>query len=172
MPCGCGDKPLVNCSPCVTPPCNNGDLCPETFSAGCVVYTGDNIVDANGGVIVAKGDRVDAILQKLILFFVNPGCAYPSSPCQSVLGLQSSQITATTASFKWLPIQTATQYQLEYHASNSTTWLVNPAIGNSAAPMDNIGILTPNTTYYIRVNSTCPSGMCTSLTISITTPAS
>ena len=46
-PCGCSDQALTTQAPCETGTlaCPTPDPCPETFRAGCVVYTGDTIVD-------------------------------------------------------------------------------------------------------------------------------
>ncbi len=164
--CGCSDLPLSTCMPCTPPVCGNGDPCPETFSSGCAVYTGDSIMDLN----ILKGDRVDTIIQKLALLITNPGCAYPTSPCMSVLGLQSVNITATTASLKWLTVPIATSYQVEYRATTSVTWLLNPVVLNSANPIDLIGVLLPNTSYFVRVRTICGTS-CYSLTILIKTLA-
>lgn len=167
VPCGCNDTPLHLCAPCTLPLCPNGDPCPETFSAGCVVYTGDTIVDLG----IVKGQRLDSIVQLLALLATNPGCAYPTSPCQSALGLQSTTITATTISLKWFSVLVATGgYQTEYRATTTGTWTLNPIVPQSANPTDLIGGLTAATSYYIRVKSICTSS-CYSLTILVTTPA-
>lgn len=164
VPCGCEDKPITTCLPCMTLPCNNGDQCPETFSAGCVVYTGDTIVDLN----IQKGDRLDSIIQKMALLATNPGCAYPTSPCQSVLGLQTTSIYASVASLKWFAVSGATGYQVQYKVFGTSAWSINPVTTNL---YDNIGPLTPNTTYWVNVISFCGSNACQSLTIQFTTPA-
>lgn len=167
VPCGCSDLPLQLCAPCTVPLCGNGDPCPETFSAGCVVYTGDTIVDLG----IMKGQRLDSIVQLFALLATNPGCAYPTSPCQSVLGVQSTTLTATTIALKWLPVTTATGgYQVEFRATTTGTWSINPVVAQTANPTDLIGGLLPATSYYIRVKSIC-SSVCESLTILVTTPA-
>ena len=122
--CGCQDRPLVTCPPCVTPPCINGDKCAETFSAACIVYTGDPIVDLG----INTGDRVDKILQQMALLLTNPGCAYPTSPCLSVMGLQSGVKTTSTIAITWLPLTMALSYQTQYKLSTATTWLLNPPV--------------------------------------------
>ena len=165
-PCGCSDLPLRLCSPCTPTLCGNGDPCAETFSAACVVYTGDTIVDLG----IMKGQRLDSIIQLFALIATNPGCAYPTSPCQSVLGVQSTTLTATTIALKWLPVTTATSYQVEYRATTASSWTLNPVVPQSANPTNLIGGLLPNTSYYIRVKSICTSS-CYSLTILVTTPA-
>lgn len=168
-PCGCSDVPKEICAPCVTPPCVNGDTCPETFSAACVVYTGDSILDSNGNTLISKGDRVDKIIQQIMLMAINPGCAYPTSSCRSVMGVQSSTITATTIKMGWQAVTGATSYQVEYKLSTASSWTLNPAV---TTLYDTIGNLTANSTYYIRVKTVCSGGSCTSLTVSVKTLAS
>jgi hypothetical protein len=132
------------------------------------VYTGNTIVDVG----IVQGQRLDSIVQLLALLITNPGCALPTTPCQSVLGLQTTYISATAAGIKWLPVVGATSYQTSYIPTTGTsTWLVNPTVSASANPIDSIGPLLPSTSYYIKVNTICSLGTCTSLTILITTPA-
>lgn len=164
--CGCSDLPLRLCAPCTPTLCGNGDPCAETFSAACVVYTGDTIVDLG----IMKGQRLDSIIQLFALLATNPGCAYPTAPCQSVLGVQSTTLSATTIGLKWLPAINATSYQVEYRTTTAVTWTLNPPVTQSPNPSDLIGGLLPNTSYYIRVKSIC-STSCYSLTILVTTPA-
>lgn len=160
-PCGCGDVVLTTPPSCPVQ-CTNGDPCPETFDAKCLVYMGNTI--ANLG--ITTGMRFDDILQILVMGIVNPGCIYPSAPCQGVVGLKSTSISAGTINLKWLPVSTAVNYQVEYRATTSATWITNPVTTNT---VDSIGGLLPNTSYYVRVKTTCGSGNCYSLVLTITT---
>lgn len=162
VPCGCGDVVLTTPPSCDTPNCSNGDPCPETFSSGCVIYTGDTIANLN----IMKGDRVSDIIQRLAMLIVNPGCAYPTSPCQGPIGFYSTTIGSTSIGVKWAAVSTAVNYQVEYRATTSGTWLLNPVTTNLS---DTIGPLLPNTSYYVRVNAICGSGSCYSLTLLINT---
>lgn len=165
--CGCSDAPLLTPPPCTTgtPACPTGDKCPETFAAGCTVYTGDTIADLN----ILKGDRMDIVIQKLALFVLNPGCSYPAS-CQSVVGVRSTNVSATIIGVQWNPFAAATTYQVQYRATTSGTWLLNPAVASTSSS-DMIGGLLPATSYYVRVNTFCGISPCTSLTILVTTTA-
>lgn len=167
VPCGCSDMPLRLCAPCTPTLCGNGDPCAETFSTACVVYTGDTIVDVG----IVTGQRLDSIIQLFALLATNPGCIYPTAPCQSVLGLQSTVLSATSIGVKWFPVVNAISYQVSYRATTSLTWLVNPVVPASPNPIDSIGPLLPNTSYYIKVNTICGTFSCTSLTILVTTLA-
>ena len=162
-PCGCGDNIFTSKSACDTPPvCFNPEPCSETFSSECIVYTGDNIADLG----IIKGARLTDVVQILINAIVNPGCTFPTSPCLSVVGLKSTIVTSTTATFVWTPITGAINYQVEYKLIASPTWTVNISTTNS---YDSIGGFTPNTQYYVRVSTNCGANSCYSLTLLITT---
>lgn len=162
VPCGCGDVVLTTPPSCNTNNCSNGDPCPETFAANCAIYTGDTIANLD----ILKGDRVSDIIQKLALLIVNPGCAYPTSPCQAPVGFYSTTINSTNISLKWGIVSTATSYQIEYRVTTSGTWLLNPIVTGTT---DTIGSLIANTAYYVRVKAICSSGSCYSLTLLINT---
>lgn len=162
-PCGCGDVVLTTPPSCPVA-CTNGDPCPETFDIKCAVFMGDTIANLN----ITTGMRLDDIIQLLAMAIVNPGCIYPSAPCQGVIGFKSTAISAGTISLKWLAVANALNYQVEYRATTSGTWITNPAVTTLT---DSIGGLLPNTAYYVRVKTTCLSGSCYSLVLTIkTTP--
>lgn len=162
--CGCADDvrstPLT-CSQNL-PACVNPEKCSETFSLGCVIYTGDDI--ANLG--IKKGMNGDQILQILILAITNAGCVYPTSPCLSAIGIQSTNISQITASFAWGAVVGATNYQLQYRKPSDPTWISNPTTINT---YDTIGPLLPGTEYVVRVITNCVSGSCNSTTLDIIT---
>ncbi len=166
-PCSCEDKGIHAAPPCGqgTVDCPGAEQCAEVFSAGCISYVGDSIVDIG----INKGDRMDSILQRIALYLTNPGCIQPTSLCQSVLDLQSIYISPTIIKVGWLPSQTATQYTVEYKTSTGTVWFSNPSLLPTLAPTYTIGGLDPDTEYYIRVRTTCSSGICYSVTISVNT---
>ncbi len=167
--CGCGDMVLTTPPSCCAgiPACPNRDPCPETFSAQCLVYTGDTIANLN----IQQGDRVSDIIQRLASLIINPGCAYPTSPCQSVVSFYSTYISATTIKLKWGAVSVATSYQVEYRLTTSPTWILNAAVAVSPTPVDIIGGLLPNSTYFVRVNTFCAAGNCYSMVLQITTTA-
>jgi len=161
-PCGCNDTYIKTTSPCDIPVCPSPSPCSETFSTDCAIYTGDNIVDLD----IQYGDPMSNVIQKFALLITNPGCAFPTSPCQSVVGFNSSSVSSTAVKLVWMQAINATNYQVEFRKKTATVWTQNPAV---TTLYDTIGNLTPDTEYYIRVNSICSGGVCTSLTISITT---
>jgi hypothetical protein len=89
--------------------------------------------------------------------------------CRSVLGLASTAITNSVIKLAWLMESGATQYEVEYKLATSTSWLINPAVLQTAYPTDKIGGLLANQDYHIRVKSTCPNGTCYSVTILVRT---
>ena len=167
LPCGCNDHPVGTPPPCEqgTITCPNPDPCAETFSAGCVVYTGDSIVDLG----ITRGDRMDVIVQRLALFLTNPSCVDPTSSCLAILGLASTGIGTSTVALSWLMATTATGYTVAYKQTGAVSWTLNPSLGPLANPTDTIAGLLPNTEYDIRVNATCASGSCYSVTIRVKT---
>lgn len=161
--CGCGNDVIATSPTCDSPPnCFNPDTCSETFSTDCAVYTGDTI--ANIGLV--KGMRLSEAIQLLVSVIVFPGCAYPTSPCLAVIGLKSTTITQTSATFAWNPVAGAINYHIEYRQPSSPTWIVG---ANTTNIFDSIGGLLPNTEYFVRVSTNCGAAFCYSLTLLITT---
>lgn len=166
-PCNCADQGLTTQPPCAqnTPDCPDPEQCAETFSGECIIYTGDTIVDND----IQYGDRFNEIIQKLTLMILNPNCTDIASPCLSALGLMSTALTTTTASFKWDAVTTALTYEFSYKEATALVWTTIPAIPISAFPTRILTGLTANTDYHVRVTSVCATGACFSLTILIRT---
>lgn len=163
--CGCKDSPLttnLQCAPEV--PCENPETCAQIWDAHCIIWNGPDIVDLD----INKGDRLDEILQKLVLNGMNPGCIDPTSTCQSVLNLVPLSIGPNSITVGWSASPTAVTYQVEYREASAMSWTLNAAIA-VGINQDSIGPLLPNTEYYIRVNAQCGSGSCYSLTIKVKT---
>lgn len=162
-PCGCGDDVVTTPLNCTLPECNNPEKCSETFSSDCVIYTGDTI--ANLG--ITKGMNMSDIIQLFTLAITNSGCIYPTSPCLSVVGVYTTNVTSTIASIIWNTVVGATGYQVEYRPIFSASWISNPVV--TTGNIDNIGMLVANTDYYIRIKTICASNTCYSNTILIKT---
>jgi hypothetical protein len=127
---------------------------------------GDDIVDLD----IKKGDRVDKVIQKLVLAITNPGCALPSTTCNAVTGIASTTITSSIINLTWLVALGAVNYSVEYKEISSPTWIVNPVLGPTITN-DYISGLLPSTEYHIRVNTICSGGNCYSVTIKVKTKA-
>lgn len=69
VPCGCDDDSLLT-----KPPCDEDSLdcltddCPETFSAGCTIWTEDDLV-CDGTTLGTAGDSVADIITNILEFF-------------------------------------------------------------------------------------------------------
>lgn len=165
--CGCADKALS-----VSPPCGQGtaycpdpEPCPETFSAECIVYTGDTL-PALG---ITKGDRLDDIIQRFGLWFLNQACIDPAlTSCPAVTGLHTTFIGSGQINLSWSAVTGATNYTIIYSSDNGSTWVqLSPASVNTYYSVTN---LMSNTTYLFKIVTNCGSpGTCESLAIEVTT---
>jgi hypothetical protein len=100
-----------------------------------------------------------------------PGCLTMDDVCGSPLSFKSTLITPYTIELSWDQLVYPTEYVVEYKAVGAIPWNINPPVPNGPNPTDAIGVLIPNTTYYVRVTANCPVGTCTSVTLIITTKA-
>ena len=179
--CGCADKAVP-----VAPPCGQGtDDCPvpepcaETFSAECIIYTGDTMPEYG----ISKGDRLDDIIQRIVLYQVNPGCIKPwesgslppnpGNDCIAVTGLHTDYISASQIKLLWTASPTAVGYVIEYI---KITDMPGPwtYIGTTTLPITTtyytVGNLQSCTTYYFRIKSVClGGGLCNSVVIQVKT---
>lgn len=167
--CGCADGPLsvpttFSNDPTVCPP--DSEKCTELFDMACICYNGPDIVDMG----IQAGDRLDEILQKLILAAVNPGCANfaDANACQSPINLTIANLASTSFDLSWDAVAAALSYVIEYKEATSPTWLVMPAIAAPTTSATIIGLL-PDTVYDLRINAVCTGGACYSLNIRIKT---
>jgi hypothetical protein len=163
--CGCTDTGLTTPSPCPHDVhlCPDPDPCAETFADCCIIHDTDTIVDLN----ILKGDTLCNILQKLAIAIKNPICADPTLGCQSPLNLHTILIAPASIKVGWAPVGGfPLGLTVEYSVVGSFVWNVNPVLPDTATS-DTIGVLTPNTDYYIRVGTGCG---CYSVTIQVKTP--
>lgn len=162
--CGCGDNVLTSVESNVdAPECVNCEKCSESFDGDCLKYTGDTI----NNIAIAKGMSFNDIVQKLALLIVNPGCNYPDSPGNSVVGFYSTKINTGSIELAWNAVSGASGYLVEYREPQVVNWTANTATVTGTT--DRIGGLSPNTLYYVRVTSIRNGSSCYSLTLEITT---
>lgn len=166
--CGCADKAQPVAPPCGqdTDYCPQPERCGEVFSANCVVYDGDTMVDAN----IFQGDRMDVILQKLVLWITNPTCIDTTGNCISPVGFRSTYISQSIVKLTWLPGTGASLYYVEYKLASAPSWTGLVPVPSTTTEYTITGLL-PNSEYYMRVYSACPGSgqLCYSVTLSITT---
>lgn len=166
--CGCGDTPksistsFSNCPD----PCESKETCTEVFDMHCICYEGEDIVEYD----VKKGDRLDEVMQKILLALSNSSCAGfgDDTTCQSPINLNVSNITTNSFQIEWDATPLATSYNVEYKDASLTTWTINPSVTAPTTSDTIIGLL-PGRIYDVRINAICPSTTCYSLTIRITT---
>jgi hypothetical protein len=73
LPCGCADQALETVHTCEsdTTACPNPDPCPETFSAGCNIWTGADII-CNSTVVAREGMTMQEIIATMVALFCGP----------------------------------------------------------------------------------------------------
>lgn len=180
--CGCADKAQP-----VAPPCGQGtsdcpipESCAEIFSAECIIYNGDNMPEYG----IKKGDRLDDIVQRIILYQYNLNCiqpytgSWPGTPstCVAVTGLRSDWISANEVKLMWTPAPLANSYTIRYKRPADPGWTTLYAFTNPPNQYTTlntyytVGNLLSNTTYYFQVDSNCTfGGPCSSVVIELTT---
>ena len=160
--CGCKDDVLITQSNCEVS-CYNPEKCSEVFSANCIIWDRDTLVDLG----ITKGMNVGDILERIIGVILNPNCNTPGEPCLAVVGFQSLSVAQTTATVYWSAEPSANQYQVQYKLATSPSFIGNPVTTNT---FDSIGPLLPNTQYHIRIKTQCDNSIsCYSDTILIKT---
>ena len=167
--CGCTDSAIQmpeGFANCPTPCEIDAETCTEVFDMHCVCYQGPGIVELD----IQTGDRLDEVMQKLVLAITYPGCVDFADPnaCQSPLNVTILKIGSTTLDFTWDIVPIAVSYTVEYKTSTSTTWLINPPIAQPINAATLIGLL-PDTIYDLRIKADCATSSCYSLNIRIKT---
>lgn len=165
--CSCKDSALTIGSsfsndPTVCPP--NSEPCTEVFSMECICYDGEDIAELN----IKKGDRLEEILQKLVLAVRYPDCSVfeNSALCQSPLNVTFTNITASSFIVSWDAVSAATDYQVEFKLVTDLTWTSTVTISTTSATI--IGLVV-DSIYDVRVKVNCPGDTCYSLNYRIKT---
>jgi hypothetical protein len=171
--CGCADRAQPVAPPCEqgTSDCPMPESCAEIFSAECVIYNGDDMPEYG----IKKGDRLDDIIQRMVLYQFNYACIQPYSgtfpgtaaTCGSVTGLRSDFITANEVKLLWTANILANSYTVEYKKPADASWTVLYAfttppnqytVNGTYNTYYTVGNLNSNTTYWFRVASNCTTG--------------
>jgi hypothetical protein len=148
--------------PTVCPP--NSEPCTEVFSMQCICYDGEDIAELD----IKRGDRLEEILQKLILAVRYPNCSVFEDPtfCQSALNVTFTNITASSFVISWDAVVAATDYQVEFKLVTDLSWTSTVTIPTTSAT---IITLAADTIYDVRVKVNCPGDTCYSLNYRIKT---
>lgn len=116
VPCGCKDNGLHTPPPCNTSGDCAGERCSELFNQECITYSGEPMELDLGTALftVNPGDRLDVIIQKLILSFVS-GVQQSVAPLTRVIDK-----TASTLTIEYI-VQTAGDYTFNAEQQNPLT---------------------------------------------------
>lgn len=158
VPCGCGSTSLTTAAPCDSSGACAGENCAEVFSAECIYVPTEMSLSIGGNTFtVDRGMRVDAMLQKLMIFTETPACADTAA-----VGLRMTSIGSTTATIAWSG-DVATNYEVEWSSGVPITEAVIGALSL------NIINLVAETEYTIKVTNT--DDACESVILTFTTSA-
>jgi hypothetical protein len=75
-------------------------------------------------------------------------------PCSTPSNLNEANVTTTNATITWDAVPAALQYKMHYKSSNSTQWIDIITTTNKYTFTN----LTPNSDYYVEVQTLCASG--------------
>jgi hypothetical protein len=173
MSCSDSSLPLSNCNPCLncppTPailaPCPDGEPCDELALLSCVKYSGDEIVDAN----IKAGDRLDEIMQKMLIGIINADASCISPTVKSAVKLRSTAIAKDSITIAWTSPLDATAINLQYKAASAQSF--TPVVATGLNTKQITGLLA-GTKYYFKISSLSNGNItCNSVTIAVTTKA-
>ncbi len=166
-PCACMDHGLT--TPCEYDDCNpNAEPCDEIICAECVSYCGDTfqvpdpLDPTDARFRIEKGERLDQILQKLVIYTTTSVCMDADQLHAVTVRLGNPTSTSVVVSWDYVS-PAATEFNV-YWSITSGVWV----LANLGGPLSalttsyNITGLNPATTYLIKVEtgdgaSTCDS---------------
>ena len=79
------------------------------------------------------------------------GCSPPAASCGTAAGLNTTNVTTTTATLNWSAVTGASSYNIRYRVTGTTTWTT----GSSATTSLAVSGLSPQTTYEFQVQAVC-----------------
>jgi PKD repeat protein len=92
------------------------------------------------------------------------GCVTVGPPCGLATGMNTTNVTANTATFTWTAVSGAASYTIQYRPVGTSTWLT----GTSTTASYNAINLIANTNYEWQVKTICSNGGSSSFTTSTT----
>lgn len=141
--CGCGGNPLMTGTPCnETEECAK-EPCSEVFCEECLAHCQPEIsvsLGNGGSFIVKQGERLDSIIQRMMVQMANPN--YLS---KAAVGLRLLRKTNTTITLSWICATGAT-YTIEWAKGvNTYTEIIGSVTQHQLIN------LIPNTEYFIKL---------------------
>ena len=163
LACGCADTSQT--MPCTYTDCrkDGAESCEEVMCAACLSYCAATFEASLGNTIlqVANGERLDRILQRLVLFITNSTCV-ATAPQLVSLGT----ITSTSVEVEWSGVPSTATVDVEYKKPTSGGWTTAATGLTTSTTAHTITNLTANTVYQFRVvNGACSSVIVTDATL-------
>ena len=162
LACGCADTSLT--MPCVYNDCRakGAEQCEDIQCAACVSYCADTFEASLGSVVIqiAEGERLDRILQRLVLFMTDANCL---STAPQLVSLGTT--TTTSIIVEWSGVPTGALVDVQYKFPSSSGWTTAASGLTTSTVAHTITNLTAATTYNFRVvNGSCSSVIVTGST--------
>lgn len=165
-PCACKDHGLV--TPCSYTNCqrkNQTETCEDIQCSACVGWCQNSFCvtnAANQTFCVNKGEKLDFILQKLVLFVANPGCWN-----SNIAHLFVDTVTNNSIKLMWDGIPTGTTAINVYYATTAGAYVLANTTGPLSAGTTEFDVtgLSSNTAYKFKVAATTGSATCDSVEV-------
>jgi len=163
LACGCADTSQT--MPCTYTDCrkDGAESCDEVMCAACISYCAATFEASLGGEIlqIAQGERLDRILQRIVLFMTNASCV-ATAPQLVSLG----DITTTSVEVEWSGVPSTATVDVQYKIPTSGGWTTAASGLASSTTSHIITNLTANSAYQFRVvNGSCSSVILTGSTL-------
>jgi hypothetical protein len=141
---GCPTFPNVSCSN--TP---NGDMFMNYMD-----YTDDGCMNAYTAGQASRMNALFATGGSRVSILSSLGCVPPNAnACNAPGGLNTTNISTTTATLNWTAVSGALSYNVQYKPSSASTWNTTSSAGNSLS----LSGLNSNTSYDWKVQTACSS---------------
>tara|TARA_R100001440_G_scaffold34208_1_gene53169 strand:- start:6783 stop:7325 length:543 start_codon:yes stop_codon:yes gene_type:complete len=165
LACGCADTSQT--MPCTYTDCrkDGAESCDEVTCAACVSYCADTFEASLGSTIlqVAKGERLDRILQRMVLFMTNATCV-ATAPQLVSLGT----ITSNSIVVEWSGVPNGATVDVQFKLPTSQGWTTAATgLGTSVTAHTVTNLAAQNVYQFRVVNGSCSSVIVTGVTLPI-----
>ena len=172
-PCGCQDHGLP--TPCGYTDCTDPTVerCAEVICAECVTWCGPTTVIGDDGVkiVINNGERLDSIVQKLVLVLsMGLGPCTSNDVLHAPYNIYTGSITNSSVTLVWNQESSlATNIIIAYEDVNVPGWTFLPGISPGLFTYTITGLL-PGTEYRFRVDAEdATANLCKSVEVYATT---